>query len=73
MSRYTSDFEEILSTQFGEIDKVFFDGATVDLATVLDEVRTFDLLMRHKLVVVDNADAFLVSKDSGKKSNKYSD
>ncbi|MBC8201859.1 MAG: DNA polymerase III subunit delta [Planctomycetes bacterium] len=70
MSRYTSDFEDILAMQFGEVDRVFFDGASVDLATVLDEVRTFDLLMRHKLVVVDNADAFLVAKDSGKKSNR---
>jgi DNA polymerase III delta subunit len=70
MSRYTNDFEEILATQFGDVDRVVFDGATVDLATVLDEVRTFDLLMRHKLVVVDNADVFLVAKDSEKKSNR---
>jgi DNA polymerase III delta subunit len=70
MSRYTDDFEDILATQFGKVDRVVFDGATVDLATVLDEVRTFDLMMRHKLVVVDNADAFLVTKDSGKNSNR---
>ena len=70
MSRYTDDFEDILATQFGNVDRVVFDGATVDLATVLDEVRTFDLMMRHKLVVVDNADAFLVTKDSGKNSNR---
>jgi DNA polymerase-3 subunit delta len=70
MSRYTSDYENALSDEFGEIDRIVFDGATVDLATVLDEVRTFDLMMMHKLVIVDNADAFLVAKDGGKTSNR---
>ena len=70
MARYTKDFEKILSTEFGEVDRMVFDGAATDLATILDEVRTFDLMMRHKLVVVDNADAFLASKDTGKISNR---
>jgi DNA polymerase III delta subunit len=70
MSRHTSDYENVLSDEFGEIDRIVFDGATVDLATVLDEVRTFDLMMMHKLVIVDNADAFLVAKDGGKTSNR---
>jgi DNA polymerase III delta subunit len=70
MTRYTRDFADVLAKEHGEIDRVVFDGATVDLATVLDEVRTFDLMMRHKLVIVDNADAFLASKDTGKISNR---
>jgi DNA polymerase III delta subunit len=70
MTRYTNDFETAIAEEFGDVDRVVFDGATVDLATVLDEVRTFDLMMRHKLVVVDNADAFLVAKDSAKTSNR---
>jgi DNA polymerase III delta subunit len=36
-----------------------------DLATVLDEIRTLDLLARHKLVVIDDADTFLASKGTG--------
>ncbi|MBT4523606.1 MAG: DNA polymerase III subunit delta [Phycisphaerae bacterium] len=70
MSRYTSDFESAIVEEFGDVDRVVFDGATTDLATILDEVRTFDLMMRHKLVVVDNADVFLVTKDSVKTSNR---
>lgn len=70
MTRYTDDFESILASTFGEVDRVVFDGATTDLATVLDEVRTFDLLSRHKLVVVDNADLFLAAKDDGKTSTR---
>jgi DNA polymerase-3 subunit delta len=70
MARYTNDFEEILAEEYGNVDRVVFDGSTADLATVLDEVRTFDLLMRHKLVVVDNADAFLAAKDTGKTPNR---
>lgn len=64
MKRYTDDFESVLKEEHGEIDRVVFDGESVDLATVLDEVRTFDLLMRHKLIVVDNADSFLTAKSS---------
>jgi DNA polymerase III delta subunit len=70
MSRYTSDFESAIVEEFGDVDRVVFDGATTDLATILDEVRTFDLMMRHKLVVLDNADVFLVTKDSVKTSNR---
>ena len=66
MSRYSSDLLEVLKDEYGDADKVTFDGATVDLATVLDELRTLDLLMRHKLVIVDNADSFVVAKENAK-------
>ena len=69
MARYTNDFEAILAKEYGEVDRMVFDGATTDLATILDEVRTFDLMMQHKLVIVDNADAFLAAKGTGKTSN----
>lgn len=65
MKRYSSDLEEAIRKEHGEVERVVFDGETVDLATVLDELRTYDMLMRHKLVVVNNADSFLVAKDSG--------
>jgi|TARA_B100000959_G_C14975651_1_gene621442 DNA polymerase III delta subunit len=70
MSRYTSDLEKALESEHGEIDRICFDGETIDLASVLDEVRTFDLLMRHKLVIVDQADAFLASKGSDTKQTR---
>lgn len=43
----------------GEIQVFEFDGATADLATVLDEVRSYGLLQQHKLVIVDRADEWL--------------
>jgi len=70
MTRYTNDFESMLKGEHGDVDRVVFDGSTVDLATILDEVRTLDLMMRYKLVIVDNADAFLAAKDTGKTSNR---
>jgi len=70
MSRYTQDLEQALQQEYGEVDRVLFDGETVELASVLDEVRTFDLLMRHKLVIVDNADTFLSAKGDGKTNTR---
>ena len=70
MKMFTDDFATVLETEHGEIERIIFDGETTDLASVLDEVRTFDLLMRFKLVIVDNADAFLVDKGSGVKSTR---
>ena len=70
MSRYTDDLETALSKEYGEVEKLVFDGTTTDLATVLDEIRTLDLLTRHKLVVVDEADSFLASKGAGSTSSR---
>ena len=70
MRRYTNDFASVLQEEHGKIEQVRFDGEMVDLATVLDEIRTFDLLMRHKLVIVDNADAFLVAKGTDATSTR---
>jgi DNA polymerase-3 subunit delta len=41
------------------IQRFAFDGETVELADVLDELRTFGLFQNHKLVIVDKADRFL--------------
>ena len=68
LSRYTSNLLEILTASFGDTDTVTFDGATTPLSTVLDELRTYDLLMRHKLVIVDNADLLVASKEGFKLS-----
>ncbi len=68
MTRYTNDLEGALTEEHGEVDRIVLDGEVSDLATVLDEVRTFDLLMKHKLVIVDNADVFLATKSSDKNS-----
>ena len=68
MQRYTEMLRDALVSEFGDIDVVTFDGEQATLATVLDEVRTFDLLMRHKLIVIDKADSFVASKERSKTS-----
>ncbi|MHC4219968.1 MAG: DNA polymerase III subunit delta [Planctomycetota bacterium] len=41
------------------LQRIIVDGETVELADVLDELRTFGLFQNHKLVIVDKADKFL--------------
>lgn len=54
------ELARLLETAFGGCEQFNFDGATVELATVLDELRSYGLMQRHKLVILDNADKFLV-------------
>ncbi|TVQ53584.1 MAG: DNA polymerase III subunit delta, partial [Phycisphaerales bacterium] len=46
-----------------EVERFDFDGKEVDLATVLDELRSYGLIQRHKVVVLDNAADFLAGQD----------
>ncbi len=63
--RYTQDLREMLEEQFGGVEVFEFDGRTVDLATVLDELRSYGLMQQHKLVILDHADAFITPGGSG--------
>ena len=63
MSTYTRKLSEALRAEHGEIGIFNYDGAFVEAAVVLDELRSFGLLSTHKLVIVDNADQFLAAKD----------
>ena len=63
----TRQLEAALSEAYGgRIDQFSLDGAEVELSDVLDEVRSYGLLGSHKLVIVDNADAFLAGRRRGK-------
>ena len=65
--------EADLKKQFGSVDRFDFDGATTSLATVLDELRMFGLLATHKLVIVDNAEAFMGSEDRRRSMERYAE
>jgi len=56
------EFRSVLEKEFGEIEVFRFDGATAELAAVLDELRSYGLMQTHKLVIVDNADKFVSSR-----------
>ena len=53
------ELRDALTAEHGDIDLYTFDGATAGLADVLDEVRGYSLMGGYKLVIVDEADAFL--------------
>ena len=63
---YTRRLSAVLEEVHGEMEWFEFDGATVEAADVLDELRSFGLLQQHKLVIVNNADRFLSTTSTSK-------
>jgi DNA polymerase-3 subunit delta len=61
---HTRRLVEALEAEHGSIGQFAFDGAAVEPAVVLDELRSYGLLQEHKLVILDNADEFLVAPDN---------
>lgn len=57
--QYTSMLRGSLEDAHGEIDTFKFEGDSVEIASVLDECRSFGLMSSHKLVIVDDADQFV--------------
>ncbi len=64
-------FRAALEVKHGAVDEFSFDGATAPLATVLDELRSYGLMASHKLVTVDNADAFFASEERRRALERY--
>lgn len=58
-SSATADLRKQLEKAHGEVDIVTFDGASASAAEVLDECRSFGLIARHKIVIVDEADSLV--------------
>lgn len=50
-----------LESRHGAVDVVTFDGESASLAEVLDELRSLSLLSPFKIVVVDQADKFVLA------------
>jgi len=48
-----------LETAHGQVDLIFLDGRQATLSDVFDEARSLSLMQLHKLVVVDEAEAFV--------------
>lgn len=59
IEEFTRRFAQSLDEHFGGIERFTFDGANATAADVLDELRSYGLMQKHKLVIVDNADQFL--------------
>ena len=65
-SHYTGEVARILESVHGEIDRFEFDGESDTAGDLLEELRAVGLLHAHKLVILDKADRFLVSKGGGR-------
>jgi len=59
IAQHTRDLRDALTRKHTEIDVFTFDGASASPAEVLDECRSMSLMMRHKLVIIENAEKFL--------------
>ncbi|MCZ6835636.1 MAG: DNA polymerase III subunit delta [Planctomycetota bacterium] len=60
---WSNQLIEVLNERYGEIQRFDYDGAQTEPAVVLDELRSYGLLQQHKLVVLEQADQFLVAQD----------
>lgn len=58
-SEYTAQLKDRLAEAHGGVDVFRFDGEKDEAADILDECRSFGLMSAHKMVVVDNAEAFV--------------
>lgn len=66
---WTNQLREALEAAHGEVETFLLDGRSLEAATVLDELRMVGLLGRHKLVVIEEAHAFLAGGGDGTKRN----
>lgn len=58
----TNQLRRALVKLHGDCDTFLFDGQSADAAAVLDELRSPNLMMTHKLVIIDNAELMLMGK-----------
>ena len=64
LGHHTQHLARSLEEAHGGLDRFQFDGNSVALADLLDELRTFGLMSTHKLVTLDSADVFLARDES---------
>lgn len=60
--RASSELKSALLAKHGDLDTVMFDGESADAAQVLDELRSPNLMMTHKLIIIDRGELFLATR-----------
>lgn len=50
---------KLIEQEYGETEPLVVDGPTASLSEVFDELRTFGLMQAHKVVVIEEAEAFV--------------
>ena len=65
--------EAALQERFGGVDRMDLDGTNAALSDVLDNLRTPGLFAGHKLVVLENAEAFMGAEDRRRAMERYAE
>jgi DNA polymerase-3 subunit delta len=65
--------EAALQERFGGVDRMDLEGTNAALADVLDNLRTPGLFAGHKLVVLENAEAFMGAEDRRRAMERYAE
>jgi DNA polymerase III delta subunit len=63
--------ESLLEERFGGVDRTDLDGTQAALSDVLDGLRTPGLFAPHKLLVLENAEAFMGAEDRRRAMEGY--
>lgn len=71
IEEHTRRFAELLEAKFGGLEQFHFNGETVEPAILFDELRSYGLMQRHKLIILDAADSFLAG--GGKNATEEDD
>lgn len=66
----TRELREHAEKQHGEVDTVTFDGGSASAAEILDECRSFGLIAKHKIIIVDSAED-IVKEETRKLFENY--
>ena len=67
--QYTNQLIEALQEAHGEVGEFRFDGLRTDPANLFDELRSYGLLQKYKLVILDDADLFITPPGSDEDEN----
>jgi DNA polymerase III subunit delta len=73
IEEHTRRFAGMLDEHFGGVEQFTFDGQAVSPAAVLDELRSYGLMQKHKLVILDNAEDFLAGGGKNAAANEDDD
>jgi DNA polymerase-3 subunit delta len=65
--------ESSLQERFGGVDRMDLDGTNAALSDVLDNLRTPGLFAGHKLVALENAEAFMGAEDRRRAMERYAE
>jgi DNA polymerase III delta subunit len=71
LAEHLKRYRKALDEQFGRLDEFVLDGASVQIATLLDELRSWGLMGGHKLVILENADDFLKVEERRRALERY--